>query len=94
MRPAPARLPSLILCALALAGPGPAHAQSDPGFRFGLSVGGVSTLGLVFETQYDWGSFELMVGTWSFRDVSISLVHKQYPGGGSIKGVVKTMANQ
>lgn len=63
------------------------HAQTDPDFRFGLSVGGVSTIGLVFETMYDWGSFELMVGTWSFRDLSMSLVHKQYIGGGRFNGV-------
>lgn len=74
--------------ALVLALPGSVRGQSDPAFRFGLSVGGVSTLGVVLETQYDWGSFELLVGTWSFRDLSISLVHKQYPGGGSVKGVV------
>lgn len=77
-----------VALAVALCLPRPAAAQDDPEFRFGLSVGGVSTLGLVFETQYDWGSFELMVGTWSFRDVSVSLVHKQYPGGGEIQGVV------
>lgn len=88
-RPFPSRLVAPALAAiLLLAGPRPAAGQDDPEFRFGLSVGGVSTLGLVFETRQTWGSVELMVGTWSFRDVSISLVHKQYPGGGEIQGVV------
>lgn len=56
-------------------------------FRFGLTVGGISTIGLVFEQQMEWGSFELTVGTWSFRDLSMALVHKQYIGGGDVLGV-------
>lgn len=91
MRPPRPALPLLISAAVCLAlaaTPRAGWAQSDPDFRFGLSVGGVSTIGLVFETVYDWGSFELMAGTWSFRDLSVSLVHKQYPGGGRFQGVV------
>ena len=77
------------VAAVALAcAPARALAQSDPDFRFGLSVGGVSTLGVVFETVYDWGSFEVMLGTWGFRDVSMSVVHKQYLGGSRVQGVV------
>ncbi len=63
------------------------HGQEEPRFRVGLSVGGVSTIGLILEQQYDWGSFELTVGTWSFRDLSLSLVHKQYFSNGDILGV-------
>lgn len=88
----PRRLPPRALPLLAalsvLAAPSPAKAQSDPEFRFGIAVGGVSTIGIIVETQYEWGSFELVAGTWSFRDLSLSLVHKQYPGGGAVQGVV------
>lgn len=87
----PGAAPALVVALAALqllAMPQEGVAQSDRALRFGFSVGGVSTLGIVLETQYAWGSMELMLGTWSFRDVSISLVHKQYPGGGAVKGVV------
>ncbi|MDT8341233.1 MAG: hypothetical protein RQ751_06945 [Longimicrobiales bacterium] len=83
------RTPVLIGAALAAAlHAGPSAAQSGPAYRFGLSIGGVSTLGVVLERVYDWGSFELMLGTWSFRDLSISAVHKQYPFGGQFEGIV------
>lgn len=65
----------------------PTQGQEEPRSRVGLSVGGVSTIGLIFEQQYDWGSFELTVGTWSFRDLSVSLVHKQYFSSGRVLGV-------
>ena len=40
------------------------------------------------EIRDDWGSFEYTVGTWSFRDLSLSVVHKQYYSGGDIRGIV------
>lgn len=74
--------------ALAALTPTAALAQPDePEFRVGISLGGVSTVGLVLEQVWDWGSLELMLGTWSFRDVSVSLVHKQRIGGGDVYGV-------
>ncbi|UCC26617.1 MAG: hypothetical protein JSU98_05815 [Gemmatimonadales bacterium] len=75
----------LLLGILAIARP--TQGQEEPRSRVGLSVGGVSTIGLIFEQQYDWGSFELTVGTWSFRDLSVSLVHKQYFSSGRVLGV-------
>lgn len=79
----------VVLCTvLTLLLPAGLAAQPDePQFRVGISLGGVSTLGLVLEQVWDWGSMELMLGTWSFRDVSVSLVHKQRIGGGDVYGV-------
>ena len=79
--------PALLLAAGILL-PAPAMGQEGPAYRFGISLGGVSTIGLIMEREYEWGTFELTVGTWGFRDLSVSLVHKQYLGGGGVQGVV------
>lgn len=75
-----------VLTALTLLASAPLRAQDGADFRVGISVGGVSTVGLVFESEQSWGSLELILGTWSFRDVSVSTVYKRYFGGGAIKG--------
>lgn len=46
----------------------------------GISVGGISTVGVVVEYVDGHGSTELTVGTWSFRDLSVSLVRRHYLG--------------
>ncbi len=53
--------------------------------RLGISFGGISFVGLIME--YRWGdrSVELNIGTWSFRDLSISVVGKQYFGPGDLR---------
>ena len=48
--------------------------------RLGVSVGGISTVGLVVEYLDGQGSLELNVGTWSFRDLSVSVVRRHYLG--------------
>ena len=48
----------------------------------------MSTIGLLVEREFGAGSLELIVGTWGFRDVSVSLEHKRYIGGGEVRGVV------
>ena len=50
--------------------------------RLGISFGGISFIGFIME--YRWGdrSVDLTVGTWSFRDLSVSVVGKQYLGPG------------
>lgn len=65
-----------------------ARAQDDGRFYVGIALGGISTVSLVMEQEWDWGSFELMLGSLTFRDLSISLVHKQRIGGGPVYGVV------
>lgn len=83
------RLLTPALSALLL-GPGASElrAQDVEGWRFGISVGGVSTVGLVLERVDSWGSVEVLLGTWAFRDVSLSTVYKNTIGGGALRGVV------
>lgn len=68
-----------------------AEAQSPgagDGVRFGVSFGGISTVALNVELFRDSRSLDLALGTWSFRDVSVSAVAKQYFGASSARPVV------
>lgn len=58
------------------------------GTRVGVSIGGISTVGIVVEFFDDARSVELALGTWSFRDVSASAVVKQYFGAGAAQPFV------
>jgi len=53
--------------------------------RIGISFGGISFMGLIME--YRWGdrSIEMNIGTWTFRDLSASVVGKQYFGPGDFR---------
>ncbi|NNF38788.1 MAG: hypothetical protein HKN71_08975 [Gemmatimonadetes bacterium] len=73
------RLLALLLVVL-LAPPLAARAQVPETARFGISVGGISTVGVLVEYVDAHGSTELNVGTWSFRDLSVSLVRRHYLG--------------
>jgi len=55
---------------------------SGSGMRFGVSFGGISTVGVTVEFFDEHHSIDMTLGTWSFRDVSFSVVGKQYFGGG------------
>jgi hypothetical protein len=83
---------SLVLAlGLALAAASPSTAQSSgagEGIRFGLSFGGISTVGLVFEVYDDTHAVELGVGTWSFRDLSVSVLYKEYFGASRVRPYV------
>jgi hypothetical protein len=64
----------------------PVPAGPDPEeVRIGLSFGGISFTGFILE--YRWGdrSMELNIGTWSFRDLSLSVVGKHYFGPGDFR---------
>jgi len=81
---------SLLSAALWLWSPTPlaARASSRPDpedLRIGISFGGISFIGFIME--YRWGnrSVDLTVGTWAFRDLSVSLVGKQYFGPGDFR---------
>lgn len=54
------------------------------GVRVGVGMGGISTIGLTVEYVHDHSALELTVGTWSFRDLSLSVVGKQYLGAGDL----------
>jgi hypothetical protein len=76
--------------ALVLVSPGTGEgtslgASGPEEFRIGLSFGGISFIGLVLE--YRWGnrSVDINIGTWSFRDLSVSVVGKQYFGPGELR---------
>lgn len=51
----------------------------------GFTFGGISTVGFVVEYFDGNRSLELTVGTWSFRDLSASLVGKEYFGTGALR---------
>lgn len=85
------RTAAFLLCALACLAPAllpaPVFAQgtgSGSGVRVGLTVGGISTVGLVVEYVEEHRSLEFTVGTWSFRDLSASVVVKEYLGAGDL----------
>lgn len=65
-----------------------ASGQEARTVRIGLSAGGVSTLGLLVEYVDGHGSTEFTIGTWSFRDLSVSLVRRQYFGVSALRPVV------
>lgn len=55
------------------------------GLRFGISFGGISTVGVVVELFRNTHAMEFGIGTWSFRDVSVSVVFKEYIGRHSLR---------
>jgi hypothetical protein len=59
----------------------PAAAQgrnAGDGLRIGVSVGGISTVSLTLEAFDDTHAVEVGLGTWDFREVSVSAVYKEY----------------
>jgi len=86
LRPRLRALPATLAAVVVLLLAGRAEAQTlgaGSGVRFGVSLGGISTVGLTVEFFRDHRSLDLTLGTWSFRDISLSVVGKQYFGGGS-----------
>ncbi|MDH3206441.1 MAG: hypothetical protein OEO79_07510 [Gemmatimonadota bacterium] len=78
-------------CLYACVAAAPLAAQGSDagdGFRVGISVGGISTVGVSVELFRDTHAIELGLGTWSFRDVSISTVYKEYIGGKALRPFV------
>jgi hypothetical protein len=54
------------------------------GVRFGITAGGISTIGFAVEFFENHHSLDITVGTWSFRDLSVSVVGKEYFGAGAL----------
>jgi len=81
-------LPLLTLLALVPAASAAAQARGDGGLRVGVQLGGTSFVALAVEYQEGGRSLDLTVGTWSFRDLSVSLVARQYLGVSAMQPVV------
>jgi hypothetical protein len=84
-------VPAVLLALALLGGGGPLEAQVDDdgsGVRFGITVGGTSFAGLSLEFISGHQSVELSVGTWAARDLSVSVVGRQYLGAAAAKPVV------
>lgn len=73
-------LASLLASSLAAQG-----SNAGDGLRIGISAGGISTVSLTLELFRDTHAVELGLGTWSFHDVSISTVYKEYIGGKAVR---------
>ena len=57
-------------------------------YRFGLSLGGASTVALVGEHRWNHQGLEIQAGTWRFRDLSLSVTGKQYVGSHAVEPFV------
>ena len=62
--------------------------DAGDGWRVGVSFGGISTVGVTVELFRDTHALELGLGTWSFRDLSVSTVFKEYVGGRALRPYV------
>ncbi len=86
------RLPLALWLAVSLtAAAAPLAAQASgagSGLRIGVSFGGISTIAIVGEWFNHTHALELALGTWSFRDVAVSAVYKEYFGAGSARPFV------
>ena len=70
---------------------GPLSAQrpgAGDGLRLGFALGGISAVALTAEWFRDARSVDISIGTWSFRDISISTTIRQYMGAADVRGVV------
>jgi len=69
----------ILVLFVVLAGVSPKLSSAQDGLRIGLTLGGVSKVGVVLERFLNGNqSLELTVGTWSFKEISTSLVIKRY----------------
>jgi hypothetical protein len=65
----------------------PGLAGQDDGVRLGVTFGGTGFVGLTVEIVEDTHAAELTVGTWSFRDLTLSLVGREYFGAAALRPV-------
>lgn len=88
----PLRMRFTVALALLLTiGPLPLSAQGSgagEGVRLGVFLGGISTFGVSIELFDDTHAVEVSVGTWSFRDLALSTVYKEYLGAGRLRPFV------
>ena len=63
-------------------------AAASAQYRFGISVGGASTVALVVEHRWAHQGLEVQAGTWQFRDLSFSVTARQYVGSYAVEPFV------
>jgi hypothetical protein len=80
-------LPFALACVLTapLAAQG---SDAGDGLRLGISLGGISTVALNVELFRNTHAVELDVGSWSFHEISMSIVYKEYIGGKALRPFV------
>ncbi len=84
----PRLLATVALAGLLVAAAPRALDAQDEGLRIGVYFGGTSLVGVLFDYFDSSGSTELTLGTFSFRDLSVSVVRRQRFGGGEVQGTV------
>lgn len=82
-------LASALLLATLIA-PAPLRAQEDDSrqYRFGIALGGTSVIAVIAEGLEGGRGLELTLGTFSFREVSLSAVVKAYLGPSAFRPAV------
>lgn len=80
----PFRRAILALSATGLLAVPPAVGAQD-GLRYGLSLGGTGFIGVVGEWRWRDHGAELLLSTFTFRDLSISVAGKRYFGASSLR---------
>ncbi len=78
------RAAAILSAILTVATTGGASAQ----YRFGISLGGASTVALVVERRWAHQGLEVQAGTWQFRDLSLSVTARQYVGSHQVEPFV------
>ena len=73
------------LLALGLSWLDAGRASAQNSFRVGLSFGGTGFVGVVAERLWNDRGVELLVTTFSFHDIGVSVVGKQYFGASWLK---------
>lgn len=79
--------PALLVAVLALPA-APVQAQEEAHLRAGISILGTSMVALVLEHVDGKRGLELSLGTWTFRDVSLSAVARYYHGDSALRPTV------
>ena len=79
-------LPVLAWLAALAAGFAPLSLSAQ--YRVGLVLGGTSAWGVLVEYRWERQGLEVQAGTWSFRDLSLSVTAKQYVGSNAFEPYV------
>lgn len=82
------KLSCLLFIAALASAPDPLEGQSGEEFRMGITLGGIGLIGVDFEFRSGDHALDLNVATFDWNDLSISVVAKEYFGGGDVRPFV------